>query len=445
MLPVLDLVKLILEMLGFALFGWFRYPGMLYFPIMISVVLIIVLRQHVRQARLEEHLFGSPFTQPRRQVLTSLAFGVLGGFAASFLMVALGLPISEDLGLIYVWPVVLLLMMINPRFMCFAYGGGIVGVVTLLLRGLTRLIPGLGQVGFLAGLMSIDLAALMALVGLLHLTESFLIFVSGHLNASPVMVQNSRGEVVGGFMLQRFWPLPMTALLAQVVSQSQPMEGSIPMPDWWPLLSPLMEPGQGMILMFSLLPIVAALGYSDIAVSTTPRQKSRYSARNLLIYSIILLALALMAGTWRFLQIIPVLFAPLAHEYLIQAGNRKEWKGKPLLSPPERGVRLLTVLPDSPAHAQGLDSGWIILNVNGVDVNSRRDLTFALNLLPGLAELEVISPQGERTTINIHQRQGKLGLIPVPDPSEQGAFLKLMDRGFLARQLEKIRNKKSGV
>lgn len=443
MLPLLDLIKLIIEMLGFGLFGWIAHPGMIYYPIMISVVLFIVLRQYTRQARLEEHLFGSVFSQPLRQVMTSLAFGLLGGLLASILMVSLGLPLSENLGLIYVWPMVLILMMINPRFMCFAYGGGVVGVAALLLRGLSAIFPGLSDIGLIAGLMEIDLAALMALVGLLHLTESFLIYVSGHINASPVIVKNSRGEVVGGFMLQRFWPLPMTALLVQVVSQSEPMGDTIAMPDWWPLLEPLLEPGPGMILMFTLLPIVAALGYSDIAVSTTPRQKSRLSARNLLAYSIILIALALVAGTWRSLEFLPVLFAPLAHEYLIQAGNRREWKGKPLLSPPEQGVRLLTVLPGSPAQENGLGSGWIILNVNGVAVNNRRDLTHALNLFPGLADLEAVSPGGEVSTVKLHQRQGKLGLIPVPDTSEPGAFLKLLDRGVLARQLDRIRNKKS--
>lgn len=59
----------------------------------------------------------------------------------------------------------------------------------------------------------------------------------------------------------------------------------------------------------------------------------------------------LTSGRLPFLQ--PVLFAPLGHEYLIQAGNRREWSGTPLLAPSERGVKLLAVLPGSPAPLQG--------------------------------------------------------------------------------------------
>ena len=435
MLPIFELAELIVETLGYGLIGWTVDLGLIYFPVMILIVTFIVLRQHVRQAKLEEHLFGAPFSQPIRQVATSLAFGLIGGLLASFIMVSMGIALSAEIGIQYVWPVVILLMMVNPRFMCFAYGGGIVGIITLTLRGLALLLPGidLAGIGLFAGLMAVDLPALMALVGVLHLTEAFLIFVSGHINASPILVESPGGKVVGGFMLQRFWPLPMAALLAVVVSQGEVVGGSIGMPGWWPLLKPMMEPGTGMMLMFSTFPIVAALGYSDIAVSSTPRQKSRWSARNLLLYSLILIALALVAGNWRFLQILPVLFAPFAHEYLIQMGNSREWTSTPLLAAAPRGVKLLTVLPDSPALDQGLESGWIILNVNGTDVNNRYELAQALRIFPGLAELEVLSPTGEASVVRIHQREGRLGLVPVPDGTEEGAFLKIGGKGFLPK------------
>lgn len=95
-----------------------------------------------------------------------------------------------------------------------------------------------------------------------------------------------------------------------------------------------------------------------------------------------MLLLAIASGHWAPLQIAAVLFAPLGYEYLIQAGNRRELAGEPLYTAPERGVRLLTVLPNSAAQAEGLAGGWTILNVNGIDVNSRRDLTLASTPFP---------------------------------------------------------------
>lgn len=445
MLPLVDLIKLIFTVLATAFFGWLKQPEYIYYPIMLGFVFSIVFRQFSRQAGLEKHQFGVIFSQPWRQLLISMAFGLVGGLLTSFTMVFLGLPLSEELGLIYVWPVVLVLMLISPRFMCFAYGGGVVGAVSLLLRGLNLIVPSLSSVGFFAALMAVDLPALMALVGTLHLTESFLIAISGHINASPVILLDPGGKPVGGFMLQRFWPLPITALVAQVVTAAEHIADGIPMPEWWPLLRPLFEPGPGLILSFSLLPIVATLGYSDLAVSTTPRQKSRLSAGRLAIYSLLLLSLSLVSGRVSSLQFLPVLFAPLGHEYLIQAGNRREWAGEPLLAAPEQGVRILTVLPGSPAEKQGFASGWIILKVNGFAVNDRQQLADAFSSFPGLAEIEALTPANEIVTACLHQSGGQFGFIPVPATGERGNYLKTGGPGFLRRLWQKRKSRQSGA
>lgn len=441
MLPLADLIKTVFQTWWAGLIGWLTMSDLIIFPIVAAVVLLLVLGQYKRQANMEKNLFGTSFSQPWRQVILSLGFGLVGGFIASMLMLSLGISLSEKTGLLYVWPVVLALMLVAPRFMCFAYGGGIVGVIALLLRGLANFFPGLAEVPLAAGLMAVDLPALMALVGLLHLTESLLIFISGHLNASPVLVESPQGKMVGGFMLQRFWPVPLAALLALVVPEGLPTEGSVAMPQWWPLLQPILEAPPGMIVQLAVFPIVAALGYSDLAVSSTPRQKSRHSAKMLLLYSVVLLALAFAAGRWRFLQLLPVLFAPLGHEYLIQAGIAREWAGNPRFVQQRIGVLLLAVLPQSAAAKAGLDSGWTVLSVNGIEVNSRRELARALSLLPGLADMDVKSPDGSVKQITIHQQKGKLGLIAVPDSDERRGGLRIQSLGVLGRMWSKWRSK----
>lgn len=442
MLPVVDLVKLIFTHFGYAFFGWLQDPVFLYYPAMLVIVFSLVYRQFRRQARLEEHLFGAPISRPGRQLLVSLGFGFLGGLFVSFLMVFMGLPLSEELGLIYVWPAALVLMLLHPRFMCFAYGGGAIGVISLVLRGLGAIFPSLANIGLIASLMAVDLPALMGLVAALHLAESLLILISGHINASPVLIKSPKGRIVGGFMLQRFWPLPITALMVEVVKAAELTGEGIAMPNWWPLLQPLLAVGSGMALSYFLLPIVAALGYSDIAVSTTPRAKSKRSAGNLAVYSLILMGLSLLSARFRLLQVLPVLFAPLGHEYLIQRGNRREWERPPLYVSAASGVRLLAVLPGSASQNKGLAEGWVIKNVNGFETNNRSQLAAALDALPGLAEIEAVSPEGETRTILFHRKDGALGLIPVPDSSEEATVLTLGGKGFLLRFWDRYKKKR---
>ena len=45
------------------------------------------------------------------------------------------------------------------------------------------------------------------------------------------------------------------------------------MPDWWPLIKPghHMDPDQ---LTYVLFPVIAALGYGDLAATTRPQEKA---------------------------------------------------------------------------------------------------------------------------------------------------------------------------
>ncbi len=75
----------------------------------------------------------------------------------------------------------------------------------------------------------------MALVAILHLVEALLIFVSGHQHASPMYFKHSSGRIVGGFSLQKFWPMPTIALIGAAVLGTGMEWETIAMPDWWPI------------------------------------------------------------------------------------------------------------------------------------------------------------------------------------------------------------------
>ncbi|HHX86821.1 MAG TPA: PDZ domain-containing protein [Firmicutes bacterium] len=326
------------------------------------IVVFLIFMQNQRLAGMEKKLFGRVINKIWPQLYGSIGLGALGGFLASLAVVFLGISL-EQMGLMYIWPVAILLLFINPRYLCFSYAGGIVALSSLLIRLLSLYFPSITGYSLTEGLLKIHVPALLALIALLHLMESLLIYLSGHWGSSPVYFKGPRGQVVGGFTLQRFWPLPLVALLVTVVLSSEIV--GVNMPEWWPIIKTGLEPGAGETLQYLAVPVVAGLGYADLAVSTSPREKTGISARYLAVYSILLLAAAVSAEFIPVLTLPGILLAPLGHEWVIIHGQRREFSNRPLYTSPSRGVSLMMVIPGSPADQAGLKPGDIILKVNG--------------------------------------------------------------------------------
>ncbi len=402
------------------------------------IVLFLVFMQYRRLVATEEKLFGRSINNVGAQMLFSLALGAAGGFIASAVLIFMGLSL-EQIGLYFIWPVALLLLLVNPRYLCFSYAGGIVAAAVLLGRYLLiPLFPGLEQHFIIESLLRIHIPALLVLIGLLHLIEALLIYFGGHRGSSPIYLKKNDGKVVGAFTLQRFWPLPLVALLVTIVAQAE--ISGVNMPGWWPILEPTLQPGEGMSLQYMIIPVAAGLGYADMALSSTPRERTAFSARWLAVYSVILLVVAVGSEYLSWLVLPGVLFAPLGHELLIILGKKEEASRPPRFSMPEQGVPLMMVLPGTPAAEAGLLGDDLILRVNGEEVSDNRELlekieeSYFMVLLEGTREGQPFSkvlkknaaPRANeqesfrarldaRSSPMLH-RSAALGLITVPAP-----------------------------
>ncbi|NLM45856.1 MAG: PDZ domain-containing protein [Firmicutes bacterium] len=375
------------------------------------LLLVLIGIQYRRLAVNESKLFGRPLYAVRQQVINSALFGLAGGLIAGVLLFVLGVPLTE-IGMLYVWPLALLLLLVHPRYMCFAYAGGLVGAVAAVVQLAARFWPVFGT-GFFAGLAEIHIPGLLALIGTLHLAESILIALSGHLQPSPVWLKTERG-IVGGFMLQKFWPLPLVGMMAEVVSLTAPeVAAGTEMPEWWPLFASRLAVGAGYTLMYYLLPVVAGLGYGDLAIASTPREKSRSSARNLGLYSILVLCLALAAERFPVISFAAAVFVPVGHELLILWGNKKEFSRRPLYTAPAAGVGVLALADGGAAQAAGLAPGDVILNINGSPVPNVA--AFYTALQTGWMPMQLLVERNGRERLVILDSASDPGIIPVPD------------------------------
>lgn len=364
------------------------------------LILALVGYQYWQMQKRQRQMFGVCNYTLTQQMLLAGFYGLIGGIVGSFLLTLVGVKLNQ-LGLSYIWPVALALMLINMRFLCFAYAGGLVALSNVLF-----------------GWPEVNVPQVLSLVAVLHITESLLIAISGGYSAMPMIVKKGDGRLVGAFSLQNFWPLPLMILAAVAVPSETVPGGIIKMPEWWPLLPLALEPQADSTWIYVMAPVVAALGYTDMAIASLPQQRRWLSALNLAVYSTVLLVLALLSAKYSWLQVFAAILSPVGHELLIQLDNRREMEAPPRFVPPPYGVMVLDTVIDTPA-AKVLKPGDIITNLAGLPLSSRNDLAAAISYAP-----EQFSVAFERNGKTLHknikfsQGERRLGVILVPDGDE---------------------------
>ena len=134
-------------------------------PFFLAVYLLLftlVCWQYKRLENLSAGLIGKQAGFYLGSAIRSSLLGILGGLTGSVLLIMLGINLNA-IGLAYLWVIALLLILVNPRFLCFSYAAGILSLASLIFS-----FP------------LINIAHLLALVAVLHLIESLLILLNGH-------------------------------------------------------------------------------------------------------------------------------------------------------------------------------------------------------------------------------------------------------------------------
>lgn len=405
--PIWEMVQAYLQTIG----EFLRNP-------IFWLVLALIGFQYRKSEQMERAFLGRPRQPLLGRVLFALFFGLVGGLIGSLLLMGVGITISIQ-STRYVLLVSLGLALINMRFICFAYSGGLLSLVSLLF-----------------GWPQLDVASLLALVAVLHTVESILMLLSGHLNAFPVTVRQPSGRLVGGYSLQMFWPLPLLALVF-VPELSGVVSGQgIPMPDWWPLIRPV-EARDWADLTLYMVPLLAGLGYGDLAVTMPPKEKARHSAVRLLAYSGILLSLAWVGSRVPTILPLAALFAPFGHEMLIVIANQRQQVGTPLFAHGGAGLKIMEVLPGSLAEQAGLRPLDVILTANGELLYSHQQLYDLVQSQPQLVLRVQRGPYTSTVSLILPLAAGghQLGILLVPD-QQAGSYVETRFKSPLQPLLE---------
>ncbi len=310
------------------------------------LLFLIITWQYHRSSKNSGELRRSSWSFSLRSALLSTVFGMVGGLMGSVLLLWAGVDLNR-IGIIPLWIAALIMMIISPRLLCFAYAGGLVGLLNLT-----------------TGHPDVSIPDLMALVAILHMIESLLIFLDGRFFPVPIYVKRGN-RLCGGFNLQKFWPVLLIVAMPEMVVFS-PQN-----PDWQAVLGSSLAGA-------SLATVLAVLGYGEVSTAFYPAQKSIRSAVRLFGFSAVLLLLSLLSLRANLFLYLAVFFSPLGHEFIIWLGLREEMRHKPIFMNPQCGLMVLSTDFNSPAARCGLQSGDIILSVADLPIDNDIELQAAL-------------------------------------------------------------------
>lgn len=393
----MDTVLEVLWMLAEA--GWQLLLQPFYY---ISIILIMLIYR--RQVLLERKLFHVRLHSWGAQTWRTVLGGLLAGIFVSLVSMFIGMTLTVE-GVICIWAVTLILLLFRVRYLCLAYSVGLLGVAQFILN----IVPGLQGVGWTAEVVRIirelNIPALLCLVAVLHVAEGLLVRWQGASFAGPLFFEGKRGKPIGGYQLQSLWPVPLFLLI--------PVQTAGTVLPWTPLFG-----GDAWQGGFQLIAFPIVIGFTEITVGLLPRAKARVSSGRLVAYGIVMLALALLSAWWSPFVVVAALAGIILHEGLIWFSRFEEQNRSPLFVNPLDGVKVLAVLPGSPAEELGIQAGETIIKVNGTPVPTKEELHAALRMNPAFCKLEVRNFAGESKFLQRAIYAGEhhqLGAILAPD------------------------------
>ncbi|UUZ91191.1 hypothetical protein LJK87_36605 [Paenibacillus sp. P25] len=184
-------------------------------------------------------------------------------------------------------------------------------------------------------------------------------------------------------------------------------------PPWTPLLGGELWQGGWTIVGFPVM-----IGFAEMTMSRLPKAKVRLSSNLLVLYSLILLAFAALAAWVPVVTLPAAILAILLHEGIVWFSRWDEAHRNPIFVHSNRGLKILGIIPGSPAQELGVQTGETIHKVNGIPVRSRSELHQAIQTNPAFCRLEILNLEGESKFVKRAIFSGEhhqLGMILAPD------------------------------
>lgn len=368
-------------------------------PLTYVAVLFAVLLGYVRVKR-ERKFFRRRILYGWTELKRLVADGWIPSILLSVLIFAAGLTVTEEW--LVLFTVIALLVTVS-----FLYKAGspiyFTGIALIALWGLHTAGSELEfwnwsfGASFEAGL----LASVAILSGLFLLAEAFLVNSHTADFASPIVKKSARGMDAAEFKVKRLWLLPILFVV--------PGEAIISYVPYWPQIT---VGGEAFALV--LAPLV--IGFEQTARHSYPEDLFPRIAKRITWLGIAVTVIGIGAIWIPMLGLLAAVVGIVGRIVISVMTHVQEKAGKIAGAPESAGVKIVGVLPGSPADKMGLKVGECIRKVNGQAVTNESELYEAIQINAAHCRLEVLDRDGEvrlRQHVVYRHDHYRLGLLVV--------------------------------
>ncbi|MFA9398498.1 MAG: PDZ domain-containing protein [Clostridiaceae bacterium] len=383
-----------------------------YVLMLILVMGFILYKRNKRTVMMKRMIIGKDENTAFELTISQVVIGVIAGSIISVILSVLGVAFINNVSIYLIFVLSMIFMLIKPRFVCFAYSGAALGLISIIISLIKPYYP---KVYSNLDFLSIDIVALMTLIAVIHFAEGILVILDGHRGAVPVFSKQDN-EIVGGYSYSRFWPIPVTIFIILQNSKDMVLGDTVLMPKWWPLINLSVTAEVLLAAIIMLVPLYGVIGYKSISFTMDRKKKPITSGLLLMVYASILFLLAQIAYINIWFKLLVVIFAPFGHESLSLYSKYREIKDKPRYVSTDEGFSVLHVLKNSPAYEMGIKSGDLLIEVNNNKIEIERDILDAESSGINFIWFKIKTIKGEIKEVSYNKMNStkRLGIVFVP-------------------------------
>lgn len=368
-------------------------------PLLYWAILLVFLagKKRIRRERMD---FGIKIFDMFSEWKGTWLYSILLGLIVSAITIGLGVVFSYTTILLFC--IITILVSITGRFtlLSASYTLGISYFVLLFLPTVMEKQKVVSTELF----STINYQGLVILIGIFLVAESILLLKARKGKTYPELVQGSRGGWMGQHHIKKLAVIPFFILIPTgLITSFAP---------YWPYFT-IGEQS------FSLILIPFIIGFDHIVRGNDPMVSAGKLAKSMMILSFLVLLTAWGSSYYSWLSLAGVIVGIAGREYLNYRHRTKDHERSGFFQPTDKGLKVLSVIPNSPADRLDILAGESIARVNGNKVVSITEFYEALQKSGAFFKLEIIDRAGEKRFLQGALYEGdhhELGIIFTSSP-----------------------------